>query len=67
MSRIIVEYWKGDDILEETIISIIEILILGLSIGYLFCHTHNLRYSFKKTYILFYGCYTFFVRFITLF
>lgn len=61
MSRIIVEYWKGDDILEETIISIIEILILGLSIGYLFCHTHNLRYSFKKTYILFYGCYTFFL------
>lgn len=60
LCRIIVEYEKGAGILKEIFINIIEVLLLGFSITYLFCQTHTLRYSYKKTYLLFYLGYAFF-------
>lgn len=46
--------------MEEIIINSIEVLGFGLSIGYLFCQTHQLKMSLKRSYITFYLFYIFF-------
>lgn len=45
------------------VVSVIETLLVGLSISYYFTHTHGLKYSFKKSFLLFYICYLFFYVF----
>lgn len=46
--------------MERILVSIIEVMLIGLSISYFFVSTHRLRYGYNKTFILFYICFLLF-------